>query len=218
MRRVLWYLALLGGLISTASADIYIYNTTNERMTYQVLLPNGDTKEGVIRESTGYGPVQTTIPAEQGKITTFQVLSESGQSGVKVRAPFSRCYLASLRDGSMRFEAISWSMDNGQTHQRQMTICNVTASPVTFDLVDEKEVRKGLTLPPGGRITVAAPHGFSGSSGFHHLKFPDGHRLDNAISSGYFVLLYEDKRSPGKIQAGNFGHLTPPRGLSDPQP
>jgi len=78
------------------------------------------------------------------------------------------------------------------------------------DLVDEQKMRS-FNLGPGDEVTVEAKHGFSGSSGFHHLKFPGGHRLDNAVSSGYFVILYNDKRSPGKVQAANYGHLTMPR-------
>lgn len=200
---------------SAVHADVYIYNTTDERMTYQVLLPNGDTQDGVISEYTGYYPAQTNISTPEGTVTTFKVVSESGQSAIEVKAPYTRTYLISTKNGALQFRPVSWSLDNGQTHKREMTIFNATGAPQTFDLVDEKEMRN-FTLQPGEEVTVPAKHGFGGSSGFHHLKFPGGHRLDNQISSGYFVILYMDKRSPGKVQAANYGHLTPPRGVVMP--
>ena len=204
------FLSLL--VVSAAQADVYIYNTTDERMTYQVLLPNGDTKDGTIEEYRGYYPAQTTISTQDGKPTTFKVMSESGSTGVEVKAPYCRCYLVGKKDGKLVFKPVSWCMDNGQKHKRELTIYNATEAAQTFDLVDEKQMRK-ITLQPGEETTVEAKYGFSGSSGFHHLKFPDGHRLDNAISAGYFCILYMDSRSPGKVQANNFGHLTIPRNI-----
>lgn len=205
-------LLLTVSLLASASADVYIYNTTDERMTYQVMLPNGDTKDGTIDEYRGYYPTQTTISTPDGKLTSFKVFSETGNSGAETRAPYSRCYLIGKKDDKLHFRPVSWSLDNGQKHKREMTLYNATGAPQTFDLVDEKQMRT-ITLLPGEDKTVEAKHGFSGSSGFHHLKFPGGHRLDNAISSGYFVILYLDSRSPGKVQAANFGHLTQPRNI-----
>lgn len=210
MRNRILFSVLLLALCSAAQADVYIYNTTDERMTYQVLLPNGDTKEGVIKENTGYYPAQTTISTPEGKVTTFKVFSETGKSGMKVQAPYARSYLIGMKGGKLKFKAISWHRDNGQTQKRQMTIYNATGVSQTFDLVDEKELRK-ITLEPGEEKTVSAKHGFNGASGFHDLKFPGGHRLSKAISSGYYCILYMDKRSPGKVQADNYGHLAMPR-------
>lgn len=212
LNRLFSSLLLSATLLTSAAADVYIYNTTDERMTYQVMLPNGDTKDGTIEEYRGYYPAQTTISTPEGRVTTFKVVSESGKTGVEVKAPYSRCFLIGKKNGKLEFRPVSWSMDNGQKHKREMVLYNATEVPQTFDLVDEKQMRK-ITLQPGEETTVEAKHGFSGSSGFHHLKFPDGHRLDNAISSGYFVILYMDSRSPGKVQAANYGHLTQPRNI-----
>lgn len=203
---------LILALMVAAHADVYIYNTVDERMRYEVVLPNGDTKEGVIKEYGGYYPAQTTIATPQGQITTFKVYSETGNSSVEAKGAYSRVYLIGKKDNALLFEPVSWSLDNGQTQQRAMVLYNATGSPQTFDLIDEKEMRK-ITLAPGEKTTVEAKNGFGGSSGFHHLKFADGHRLDNAISAGYFVILYLDKRSPGKVQAKTFGHLAAPNGI-----
>lgn len=201
---------LASSLLPSAFGDVYIYNTTDEKMTYQVLLPNGDTKDGEVKENQGYYPAQTTITTPEGKPTTFRIKSESGNSSVEAQAPYARCYLLAKKDGKLIFKPVSWSLDNGQQHKRELTLFNATDAPQTFDLVDEKQLRN-ITLQPGEEKTVESKNGFSGSSGFHHLKFPDGSRLDNAISSGYFCILYYDKRSPGKVQAANYGHLTAPR-------
>lgn len=198
-------------LVGTAHADIYIYNTTDEQMTYQVALPNGDTKDGVIAVNRGYGPAQTTLPAPKGVVTTFKIMSESGGSGVQVKAASSQCFLLAIVNGSMKILPISFSLDNGQTHKREMTIFNSTPTAQTFDIIDEKEVRKGITLEPGTSQTFPAKNGFSGSSGFHHIRFANGDRVENQARSGDYVLLYLDKRSPGKVQVGTYGHLTVPR-------
>ncbi|MBT9586972.1 hypothetical protein IV102_26760 [bacterium] len=212
LKRTLCRLLFATVSLLPAGADVYIYNTTDERMNYQVVLPNGDTTSGPIEEYRGYYPTQTTLTTPEGRLTAFKVISESGNSSVEAKAAYSRCYLIGKKDGKLIFKPVSWSMDDGQNHKREMTLFNATGAPQTFDLVDEKQMRK-ITLQPGEETTVEAKYGFSGSSGFHHLKFSDGNRLDNAISSGYFVILYLDSRSPGKVQAGNYGHLTPPRNV-----
>ena len=215
MKHLLLTTFLLLTITSACLADVYIYNTTDERMSYQVQLPNGDTKDGVVEECTGYYPAQTTISTAEGVITNITIKSESGESAVQLKAPYTRCYLIGKKNGGLSLRPVSWSMDNGQTHKRELTIYNATGTTQTFALIDEKEMRN-LTIEPGDEVTVPAKNGFSGSSGFHHLKWADGHRLDNAISSGYFTILYMDKRSPGKVQAANYGHLTPPRNVVMP--
>ncbi|MFA7481267.1 MAG: hypothetical protein WC314_12255 [Vulcanimicrobiota bacterium] len=210
-------LTLLSFLAITATslADVYIYNTTDERMTYQVQLPNGDTQDGVVKENTGYYPATTTISTKDGGITNITVKSESGESAVQLKAPYTRCYLIGKKDGGLQLKPISWSMDNGQTHKRELTLYNATGTTQTFSLIDEKEMRT-LTIEPGSEVTVPAKYGFGGSSGFHHLKWADGHRLDNSVSAGSYHILYLDKRSPGKVQVDDYGLLTVPRNIVMP--
>jgi hypothetical protein len=215
MKNLLITAFLLLTIANAAQADVYIYNTTDERMTYQVQLPNGDTADGVINETRGYGPEQTTISTKDGVITTIRVNSESGESAVELKAPYSRCYLIGKKDGALQLKPVSWSLDNGQTQKRELTIYNATGATQTFALIDEVEMRN-ITLEPGDQTTVPAKNGFGGSSGFHHLKWPNGHRLDKVISSGYFTIIFMDKRDPGKVRAGNYGHLASPRGVVMP--
>jgi hypothetical protein len=131
---------------------------------------------------------------------------------VEVKAPYSRTFVLFKKDGVMQFKPVSWSMDNGQTQKRELTILNATGAPQSFSLIDEKEMRP-LTLAPGDMITVPAKHGFGGSSGFHHLKFANGDRLDNAVSTGTFNILYMDSRSAGKVQVDDYGYLATPNGM-----
>jgi hypothetical protein len=215
MQKLVLTIFLLFAITAVSQADVYIYNTIDERMSYEVQLPNGDTKAGVVEEYKGYYPAQTTISTKEGVVTNIKVTSESGDSSVMLKAPYSRCYLIGKKDGGLQLKPVSWSTDNGQTQKRQLTIYNATGSTQTFALIDEKEMRN-ITLEPGDETTVPSKNGFSGSSGFHHLKWPNGHRLDNAISSGYFTMIYLDKRSPGKVQADNYGHLAAPRGVVMP--
>lgn len=196
----------------SAQADIYIYNTTDERLSYEVTFPNGDTKTGEITENTGYGPNQTTIPGAHGVLTTFKIMSESGGSGVQAKGSYSQIFLLAIVDGSMRLLPVSWSLDNGQSHKREMVIFNATPTAQTFDIIDEKEIRKGVTLEPGTKQLFPAKNGFGGSSGFHHIRFADGQRVENQASAGHFVLLYLDKRDPGKVMVKTYGHLTAPNG------
>lgn len=195
-----------------AQADIYIYNTTDERLTYEVMFPNGDSKTGEVKEDTGYGPSQTTIPGAQGVLTSFKIMSESGGSGVEAKGSYSQAFILAIVDGSMRLLPVGWTMDNGQSHKREMVIFNATPTAQTFDIIDEKEVRKGITLEPGKKQTFPSKNGFGGSSGFHHIRFADGHRVENQASSGQFVLLYLDKREPGKVMVKSYCHLTAPNG------
>ena len=215
MKNLLVLTLLVLALAPASLADVYIYNTTDERMTYQVQLPNGDTADGVIGETRGYGPEQTTISTKDGVITTIKVTSETGDSAVELKAPYSRCYLIGKKDGGLQLKPVSWSLDNGQTQKRELTIYNATGATQTFALIDEVEMRN-ITLEPGDQTTVPAKNGFGGSSGFHHLKWPNGHRLDKVISSGYFTIIFMDKRDPGKVRAGNYGHLASPRGVIMP--
>lgn len=189
-------------------ADVYIYNTIDERMNYKISLPNGDSSDGSIQECQGYGPRQTTLRTERDKVTTLKVFSESGNTSTEVKAPDMRNYLVGKKDGKLQFRAVSWNTDDGQKHRAEVTLYNATGSVQTFDLVDEKQMRR-ITLQPGEETTVEAKNGFDGS--FHHLKFPDGNRLDNAVRSGSYSILYLDSRSPGKVQAGDYGYVTPPR-------
>ena len=207
MKNTLCSLMLLGCLLP-ARADIYIYNTINERMGCQVVLPNGDTTDSVIEPDTGYGPSQTTLRTPRDKVTTFKVTSESGKSGMEQKSPDNRCYLVGTRDGKLIFRAVSWNMDNGQTQKREITFYNATGAPQSFGLVDEKEIRQ-FSIQPGEELTVEAKNGFH--AGNHHLKFADGSRQDSAVSAGHYAILYMDSRSPGKVQAKNFGWLAIPR-------
>ena len=215
MKHLLLTTFLLLAITSTAVADVYIYNTTDERMSYEVQLPNGDTQQGVIDENTGYYPTTTVISTKEGVISNITVKSESGDSAVQLKAPYSRCYMIGKKDGGLSLKPVSWSMNNGQTHKRELTIYNATGSTQTFALIDEKEMRE-LTIAPGDQVTVPAKNGFDGSSGFHHLKWADGYRLDRSASAGYFHILYMDKRSPGKVQIDDYGLLTIPRGVTTP--
>jgi hypothetical protein len=189
---------------------MYIYNTTDERLTWEVSLPNGDTQSGEVKENVGYGPVQTTIPSPSGVTTTFRIKSESGNSGVEVKGSYSQFFVLAIVDGSMRVIPGGWTLAS-YPEKREIAILNVTGQPQTFDLIDEKEVRKGLTLQPGEKQTYPAKNGFGGSNGTHTLRFSDGKRLENAIGVGDFAIMFLDKRSPGQVQVKAFGNVTRPK-------
>lgn len=208
MRHILLSLCFALAPLATAGADVTIINTTDEPMTYQIKLPNGDTKDGEIKAYDGYSPGQTTLITPDGKVTAFKLTSESGNSSVEAKAPYARVFLIGKKDGKLQFRPVSWFMDNGQTHKRQATLYNATEETQSFDLIDEKEMRK-ITLQPGEETTVDAKHCFG--MGFFNLKFGDGTRLDSAVHAGRFNVLYLDKRSPGKVQAKDYGSLAMPR-------
>jgi hypothetical protein len=98
----------------SAQADIYLYNTTDERMTWEVTLPNGDTKQGDVQEAGQYGPVQTTIPGESGLVTVFRIRSESGQSSVEVKGSYTQVLVLAIKDGVMKVVPLGWSGNTGQ--------------------------------------------------------------------------------------------------------
>lgn len=201
-------------LLGTAQADVFFFNATDDRFTYEVVLPNGDTQAGEIKESRGYGPSQTSFENSKGDKTKFTVKDETGATVFEDTGAYARCFVIAKGEGGVKFERASWYLDNGQSHKRVMTLFNATDKPLTFDVIDEKEMRKIENLAPGASTTIMAKNGFGGSSGFHHLKFAT-HRLDKAAKAGYFVMLYNDKRDPGEVQADNKGHITAPKGLSD---
>lgn len=210
MKNAFKLLTLLCLLAPSAQADVYVLNTTDEALTYEVALPNGDTKSGEIKPTGGYYPHQTTIAYPSGAVATFKIISESGESAVEVKAPSNRIVTLAIVGGAMKVIPSSWNVDNGQTHKREMVIFNSTDQPLTFDIIDEKEMRKGNTLAPGESKTYPAKNGFG--MGFQHLKFSDGQRIEPGAATGSFNVLYWDSRSPGKIQCDDFGHITPPKG------
>lgn len=195
----------------SAHADIYLYNTTDERMTWEVTLPNGDTKEGVVKEGNQYGPVQTQIPGESGVVTTFRLRSESGESAVEVKGTYSQLIALAIKDGSMRVIPLGWTADDGQLHKREMTILNATGKAQTFDIIDEKEMRKEITLAPGEKASYPTKNAFGGSRGFITIKFADGQRVENEMSDGGAGIMYLDSRNPGKVTIDNLGYVSAPR-------
>ena len=214
MKQILATCLMAGLLSGSALADIYIFNTTNDRFTYEMTLPNGDTKTGEIEAERGYGPAQSDF-SSGGQKTHFKVFQEDGSLLAEETATDYRTFIICDKSGTMKMERASWYQDNGQTHKRVIEFFNATDKPLTFDLIDEKEVGKGLTLQPGERQTYEAKNGFNGSSGYHDLKFADGYRSNKEAAAGYFVILHTDTRYPGQIKVTNSGHVTPPRGKSD---
>lgn len=213
MTNKLFALLFFALLLGSAQADVYFFNATDERFTYEVTLPNGDTKTGEIKEDRGYGPSQTHFSNSKGDKTPFKVMREDGSLLAEDTGAYSRTFIIAKSASGVKMQRASWYTDNGQSHKRVMTLFNATEKPVEFDLVDQKEMRK-ISIAPGESKTVSSKNGFNGSSGFHDLKFAS-HRLEKAASSGYFVILYNDKRDPGEVQADNSGHVTAPRGVSD---
>ena len=208
IRNILAACLLLG---MSAQADVYLYNTTDERMTWEVTLPNGDTKEGIVKEADQYGPVQTQIPGESGVVTVFRLKSESGGSAVEVKGTYSQLIALAIKDGGMRVVPLGWTANDGQAHRREMTLLNATGKPQTFDIIDEKEIRKGLTLAPGESQTYPAKNGFGGATGFHTIRFADGQRIENEMSGGGTGIMYLDSRQPGKVVIDNLGYVSTPR-------
>jgi hypothetical protein len=205
-------LAIFVTLALSAQADVYLYNTTNERMTWEVTLPNGDTKEGVVEEYRGYYPVQTTIPGQSDKITVFRLRSESGKSAVEVKGTYSQVIVLAIKDGGMRVLPLGWTLNSDQNHKREMTLLNATGQPQIFDIIDEKEVRKGLTLAAGQHATYPTLNPLGGSKGgFLTIRFADGQRVESVMSDGGVGVMYLDSREPGKVMIKNLGYITPPR-------
>lgn len=214
MKKLLGIITLAALLASPALADIYLFNTTGDQLTYEVTLPNGDTQKGVVKPTRGYGPEQTSFSNSAPKLH-FKVFNEDGSLLAEETATDYRTFIIGDQTGTMKMERASWYQDNGQVHKRVMEFYNATDKPLTFNLIDEKEVRKDLTLQPGERHTYLAKNGFGGSSGFHHLVFSDGQRVENQAQSGYFVVLHYDKRDPGKIVVTPSGWVTAPKGKAD---
>ena len=200
-------------LLGSAQADVYFFNTTDERLTYEVSLPNGDTKTGEIKEDRGYGPTQASFKNSKGDKTPFKVMGEDGSVLLQDTGAYARTFIIFKSAQGVKVQRASWYLSNGQSHKRMMTLFNATGKAVDFALIDEKEMRQ-ISLQPGESKTVSAKNGFGGSSGFHHLKFAT-HRLDKAASAGYFVILHNDKRDAGEVQAENSGHITAPKGITD---
>jgi hypothetical protein len=193
----------------SARADIYVVNTTDERLTWELALPNGDTKKGEIKENTGYGPTRNTVPAESGVVTTFKIVSESGDSAVEVKGTYTQVFVLVIKNGAMQLVPGGWTLRTSP-EKREMKVLNATGQAQTFDIIDEKEIRSGLTLQQGQAETYPAKNGFT-SSGFHTFRFADGSRVENRCGLGDFLIMYMDKRSPGKIQIEEFGHVTDPK-------
>lgn len=214
VKKTLISLVAVCWLSAPAAADVYFFNTTNDQMTYEVSLPNGDTKKGDIKHNRGYGPAQSHFSNSKGDQTPFKIFNEEGKQIYKGKGAYSRTFLIGQIGGKFKVTPASWYTDNGQKHKRVMALYNGTDKPLTFDIIDEKEVRKGITLKPGERKTVSAKNGFSGSSGFHTFRLADGARLEKAGSVGYLVIFYNDKRYD-TVQASTYGHVTIPRGVKE---
>lgn len=207
-------LLFLFTLFGVAQADITIVNTLNDEMTYEVTLPNGDTKKGTIKPYSGYYPSNNSIPAKDDQQTTFKVFNEAGDLVGEETSPNVRLFVIFEDASGMKMQRVSWYKNNGQKHKRVITLLNATGQDQTFDVIDEKEVRN-MSMKAGEIITFPAKNGKSGSSGFHDVRFPNGTRRDKSIAAGYFCIMYNDKRDTKGPSLDDYGHVTPPRGASD---
>lgn len=209
MKTLLWFTLFLA-LGLSAQADVYLYNATDERMKWEVALPNGDTKQGEIAEATQYGPEMTTIPAgEQGKVTPFRIIGESGP--VELKGSYTQVVFLVKKNGALSVVPLGWTGSNGQNHRREMTLLNVTDQPVTFDIIDAKEVRKGFTLAPGEHQTYPTKNPMDGyAQGKVTVSVTGGERFDTPMTDGGAGIFYLD--AYGAVKMNNLGYVTPPSG------
>jgi hypothetical protein len=81
-----------------------------------------------------------------------------------------------------------------------MTLLNATGKSQTFDIIDQKESRKGFTLAPGEHQSFPTKNPFDGyQGGFVTIRFADGQRVESEMSDGGAGIMYLDSRSPGKV-------------------
>jgi hypothetical protein len=222
MKRLPKIISVFGLLAAPCYADLVLYNTTSQKMTYELVLPNGDVSRNEINPNTGYGPAQTMIRLDAAPSIRFSVKDEGGKSLGDIKCADNRVFLISDSGGTAKLTKISWYRDNGQAHKRLVQIFNATSEAVNFDLIDSKQVRKDIVLQPGELKQLDAMNGFSGSSGFHHIRFKDSsgaevNRMDSQVQASYFHIIYKDKRnsSPKDITVGTYGWLTPPKGVKE---
>ncbi len=183
--------------------EIYIYNTTNERLTYTQSFPNGESKSGELKERSAYSPEQITLRAQNSGVLTCRITSESGKSAVELKGTDSQVFLFVLKDGTMSVVSGAWTATNGQTQKREIRFLNVTGKPLNFDIIDEKEIRKA-SVEQGHAET------YSAKIGLMTLRFENGQREENQFRPGEFWLLFTENGAPDKILFKNLGHLTPP--------
>lgn len=208
-------------LWASAAADIVIYNTVNEAMTYEFVLSNGDTKKGDILPNTGYGPQQSRLEVGDAKRTSFKVFNEEGKPVAQVSSPDERVFVLFQDGDSIKIDRVSWFRDNGQKHRRAFGLLNATEEPLYLDIIDAKTIRKDIVLKPGEKREFEAKNGFDGSSGWHHIRFKDNNgselfRKDRAVGAGYFHVVFKKKGdNPNVFSVKDYGWLTPPRGYKD---
>ncbi len=188
--------------MAAASTEIYIYNTTNERLTYTQSFSNGDNKTGEIKESSN-GPSSVRLWTQNSGVLTCRITSESGKSTFELKGTDSQVFLLVLKDGAMSVVSGAWTGTNGQTQKREIRFLNVTGKPLNFDIIDEKEIRK-VSVKEGYAET------FSAKNPLMTLRFENGQREENQFRPGEFWLLYTDSYKPDKIQFKNMGYTTPP--------
>jgi len=102
------YDTLPNALLAAASTEIYIYNTTNERLTYSQSFPNGDNKTGEIKESSG-GYSSVRLWTQNSGVLTCRITSESGKSTVELKGTDSQVILLVLKDGAMSVVSGAWT-------------------------------------------------------------------------------------------------------------
>lgn len=204
IRRILLLLVLCSWPILAAPlVEIYIYNTTGERLTYTQNLPNGDSKTGEVKERSAYSPGEVTIREENTSAVTCRLGSESGKSAVEIKGTDSQVFVLVLKDGAMSVVSGAWTATNGQSQKREIRFLNATGRPLNFDIIGEKEIGKA-SIQQGHSETYPA------KSGLMSLRFESGQREENQFRPGEFWLLYTENDAPDKIQCKNLGHLTPP--------
>jgi len=190
-------------LLAAASTEIYLYNTTNERLTYTQTFANGDSKSGEIKERSAYSPEEVTVRSPNSGVLTCRIARESGKSTVELKGTDSQVFLLVLKDGVMSVVSGAWTANNGQSKKQEIRFLNAVGRPVNFEIIDEKEIRKA---------SLAQGHAdsYSAKSSLMSLRFENGQREDNQFRPGEFWLLFTENTAPDKIKFKNLGYLTPP--------
>jgi hypothetical protein len=204
-------LLLLFLLTGQGFADVFIRTTVNERLSYEISLPNGDVQKGVVRECGSGGWHFEDIRLSGKEPVVVQFATDAGAKA-KVKVPADHELLVYVgANGKLNIDDIGFGVSGSQKAPNIFKVFNLTGQSITFDLVDQKEVRKGNALGQAEVKQFDGRNAFDGWRTELRIVGPDGNELlrDNGVRNGNVYLIL--KSSDGKIFLHQAANLVGPR-------
>lgn len=210
MKKLTWIALLCLSLNSLSRADVVVYNTSTEALTFSATTA-GNQATGEVKPWRGNYPVQTRIENEKLDKTTFAITTSDGKKVHEATAAYSQAFFLSDTPQGPKCEPVGWTLYNGQAKPRKFRLHNATTQPLEFEIVGASGGKSGQTLQPG------ESKDFDGSDPLrnerHTLRFSNGQELTGVGKVGGCTVLFS-RKGKTKLEAFKLDQIARPNGIA----